>query len=40
MLQFKYEKIFIGGLLGVVLVSAALLTYLFLAPDTTDVRGK
>ncbi|WP_270317992.1 hypothetical protein [Lactococcus petauri] len=40
MLQFKYEKIFIGGLLGVVLVSAALLTYLFLGPDTTDVRGK
>ncbi|QQC73051.1 hypothetical protein I6I20_10390 [Lactococcus garvieae] len=34
------KKIFIGGLLGVVLVSAALLTYLFLGPDTTDVRGK
>ena len=34
------KKIFIGGLLGVILVSAAIIAYLCLGPATTDVRGK
>lgn len=34
------KKLFIGGILGGVLVGAAVITYLFLGPATTDVRGK
>ena len=34
------KKIFIGGILGGVFVGAVVITYLFLGPATTDVRGK